>query len=382
MIKSFTATTREIDDAEAAVAEVLSALDLENNLLGNSLGIISCFSDFEETGVLKAICDALPFDSIGATTCLCAVNQEVDQIIFTITVLTSDDCSFKTTAIPIAEAYGQAIDAAVKEQLLQPESTPALLLSFFPLINMISGDMILEAVDKVTGGIPMFGTAAVDHTIDYSSAMTIHNGEAFREAAVLGAIYGAPKLAFEIASLNENKIRKQKAIITESDGSILIGINGKTALEYLEEIGLSKEELASGLGIIPLVVDHKDGTKPVARAVFALTPDGHVVCGGTMPVNAILSIGRIGAEDVLHTTETTLKQLVEKESLILGYSCMARYLALGANHTAEAEKMSEVASDTQYLFACSGGEICPLPDADGKLKNYYHNYTIAFCRIS
>ena len=61
---------------------------------------------------------------------------------------------------------------------------------------------------------------------------------------------------------------------------------------------------------------------------------------------------------------------------------MARYLALGGNNLAEAEKTVEVAGDTSYLFACSGGEICPLPDADGRLKNFYHNYTAVFCRIS
>ena len=68
MIKSFVATTREVDDVQAAVAEITAALDLEKNLLKNSLGVISCFSDFEETGVLKAICDSLPFDCIGSTT--------------------------------------------------------------------------------------------------------------------------------------------------------------------------------------------------------------------------------------------------------------------------------------------------------------------------
>jgi len=382
MIKAFTATTREVDDPKAAVSEITSALNIEKNLLKNSLGIISCFSDFEETGVLKAVCDSLPFDCIGTTTCLCAANGEADQIIFAITVLTSDDCNFKTVVLPIVGDYEKAVDTVLGKQLAQSASMPVVFLSYFPLINIISGDMILTAIDKVTGGIPLFGTAAVDHTMDYSTAKTIYNGEAFREMAVLGAVYGSPKITYEIASLNENKIRKQKAIITESDGNILIGVNGKTALEYLEEIGLTRNELATGLGIIPLVVDHKDGTKPVARAVFALTPEGHAVCGGAMPVNAILSIGRVGAEDVLQTTEKTMISLVENDSAILGYSCMARYLALGAENVAEAEKVGEIAGDTRYMFTCSGGEICPLPDSDGKLKNFYHNYTAVFCRIS
>lgn len=382
MIKSFIASTREIDDAQAAVADILTAIDPERNLLKNSLGVISCFSDFTETGVLKAICDALPFDCIGATTCLCAAGHEIDQIILTVTVLTSDDCSFSTALIPVADEYERSIDSAMKDLLNRSDEKPVLLLGYFPLITALSGDMLLTAIDKATGGVPVFGTIAVDHTMDYSAATTIYNGESFREAVVMGAVYGAPKISFGIASLNEKKIRKQKAIITESNGNILIGVNGKPALEYLEDIGLTKAELSVGVGIVPLVIDHKDGTKPIARGVFGVTPDGYAICGGAMPVNATLALGRIDKEDVLQTTKDAFTALTEKDGVVLSYSCVARYFVLGADNTAEAKIMKETSEDTNYLFASSGGEICPLQDAKGKLKNCFHNYTIVFCKLS
>ena len=147
MIKALTATTRKIDDAQDAVNEALITLNLENNLLKNSLGIISCFSGFEETGVLKAICNAMPFDCIGSTTS--------------------------------------------------------------------------------------------DHTMDYSTAKTIYTGDAFPEAVVSGM-----------------------------------------------------------------------------------------------------------------------------------------------NDTVEAEKVIELTGGSRYLFAYTGGEICPLPDSSGKLKNVYHNFTVVSCRLS
>ena len=382
MIKSLIAVTREIDDPKAALGEIINALDLEKNLLKNSLGIITCFSEFEETGVLKTICDALPFDCIGSTTCLCASGQDIDQILLTVTVLTSDECSFKSTVIPISGKYEDSINSSISALLAQFGEKPALLLSYFPLMNTVSGDMILSAIDRATGGIPLFGTTTVDHKMDYSSAKTIRNGEAFRESAVLAAVCGAVNFSFEIASINEDKIWKQKAVITESQGNLLMGVNGEPALDYLEKIGLTKTDIATGLGVLPLVLDHKDGTKPVARAVFTSTPEGYAVCGGAMPKDVLLSLGRIDMEDVLYTTEKALGPLAEKNCLILSYSCIARYLVLGTNTMAEAEKVKEVAGDTKYLYACSGGEICPLPDADGKLKNYYHNYTNVFCKIS
>jgi len=381
MIKSYTATTREIDDPKVAAAEILKQLDIKNNLLKNSLGIISCYAEFGETGALKAVCDALPFDCIGATTCLCASGADVDFIMLSVTVLTSDDCFFKTTAVKVEDGYEKEIDSAFKKMFKDAGGKPSLIFSYFPLLHTVSGDMILKAADKATGGVPLFGTVALDHTLDYSLAQTIHNGKMVREAAVFGAVFGDAEVKFDIASLDEDRIRKQKAVITASSGNILIGVNGKSALEYLEEIGLKKEELAAGLGIVPFVVDYGIGTKPLTRAVFALTPEGHAVCGGEMPVNATLSIGHIDAATVLNTTEKTAAALSKSGGAVLSYSCMGRFLSLGAENTLEAEKIRGAMGKTNYQFACSSGEICPLQNNNGKLVNLFHNHTIVFCQL-
>ncbi len=179
----------------------------------------------------------------------------------------------------------------------------------------------------------------------------------------------------------ENKIRNQKAVITASEGNLLTGVNGKSALEYFESIGLRRADLVSGLGIVPLVVDHRDGTKPVARAVFTLTPDDKAVCGGAMPVGATLGIGSIDMEDVLATTKNALRKLVEVGGVLLCYSCIARFLTLGVNTTGEAEAFLNGVGEMPAMFAYSGGEVCPLPNDKGRLRNFYHNYSAVFCRI-
>jgi hypothetical protein len=382
MIKTFSATTREVDDADIAIAEIKETLDYEGKLLKNTLGIVSCYSEFIETGVLKDICEALPFDCIGATSCLSASAGEADQIIFAIMVLSSDDCEFHTLKIPICEKYKDTIASTMSEVMEKPGEKPKLLLSYFPLIQTVSGDMLIEELDKATGGIPLFGTTTVDHNIDFSTAQTILNGETYRDAVILGAIYGKLSVSFEMASLEEGSIRKQRAIITKSKGNILSGVNGKTFMEYLEDIGLSREVVARGVGVFPLVVDYNDGTKPVGRAIFALTPEGHAVCGGIMPEGATIAIGRIDMDDVLSTVNETLVPFMDGDSVLLCYTCMARYLALGANVTAEAERVMEIANNTRCILACSGGEIAPLPNEAGKLRNFFHNFTIVFCKLS
>ena len=381
MIKAFTAMTREIDDTKAAAAEILKALDIENNLLKNSIGIIACFSEYDDTGALREICDAMPFSCIGATTSLCATGGEIDQIMLIITVITSDICDFMTCTIPIDNDYTNSINSAVTELISLEAGKPSLLLGYFPFNHNISSDVILRAVDKATGGIPLFGTVADDHLVDFSTAKVICDGAAMRDTLALCAVYGDVDFSFEIASLDKERIKRQKAIVTESDGNLLIGVNDKPALEYFEEIGISKNRLASGAGIIPLIVDYQDSTLPVARGIFAVTPEGYAVCGGEMPPGATFSVGHIDSVDILSTTKTALNSLTNEESVVLGYSCVARYLVQGSSNTEEARLFTVAAGDTPYLFANSGGELCPVPNSKGKLINHFHNYSNVLCRL-
>jgi hypothetical protein len=380
MIKSYCAVTREIDDAEAAVAEILAGLNLKENRLENSLGIIACFSEFADTGVLKAVCDALPFDCIGATSCICSSDGDVDQIFLSVMMLTSADCQFKTASVAVDDGYADKIGKGLADILGNGE--PKLLLTYMPLINEFGGDMMIEGIDMTTGGqIPLFGTMAIDHNKDFATAMTIYNGEAHRRSIVFGAVYGEPDFTFELASLDHNKMRKQKAIITGSDKNLLTSVNEKPVVEYLEEIGMTRDELAQGLVVIPLLIEHKSNPKPVARAVIALTPEGHAVCGGSMTQGATIAVGRLDAADILATTEKTLTPFMKDGYSLLTYSCMSRYLVLGAVNDGEAKKVDKITGDNPYIYACSGGEICPLADENGMIKNTFHNFSIVFCRI-
>ena len=52
MIKMFSAFTEEIDDVDAAISEILSQLDLEHSLMQNSIGILHCYHEFIDSGVV------------------------------------------------------------------------------------------------------------------------------------------------------------------------------------------------------------------------------------------------------------------------------------------------------------------------------------------
>ncbi|MDR2427012.1 MAG: FIST C-terminal domain-containing protein [Endomicrobium sp.] len=386
MIKTLTSYTSEIDSHEIATAEILKQLNIEKNLLKHSVGILNCHSEFVDSGIVEAICKELPFDVIGTTTLGNAVAGGLSQMQLSVTLLTSDDIIFSSAVTdPLKhDNYKDILGVAYNKAAEKLSGKPSLMLVFAPLLFDLAGDYIVESLDFISGGIPMFGTLAVDHTIDYSTAATIYNGKTNKNRLSLILMHGDINPIFSIASVAEEKILGQKAIVTESEGNILKGVNGMSVIKYLQSIGLAPNGKIEGLNAIPFIIDFNDGTKTVTRAIFAITPEGHAVCGGVIPVNATLGIGYIDHDDVLSTTKYIISKILEQkrhDGLFI-FSCLVRNLVLGFDVFAEMQEVHDgIKEEIPFFMSYSGGEICPVCDEEGRLVNRFHNDTIVTCLI-
>ena len=87
MIRMLTACTEELDDTGEAVSEILAQLDLENNLLSNSVGLIFCDPEFITSGVVEAVSKKLPFDTVGVTTRAGTTKGMISSVLFSIPCL-------------------------------------------------------------------------------------------------------------------------------------------------------------------------------------------------------------------------------------------------------------------------------------------------------
>ncbi|MDR2157434.1 MAG: hypothetical protein LBO81_06625, partial [Clostridiales Family XIII bacterium] len=135
MIKMLNAFTGEIDEPEAAVDEILAQLDVERSLLKNSVGLISCCSEFIETGVIETLCAKLPFETVGCTVIGNAVNAAAGMEQLSIAVITSDELVFSSAFSdeisadcvdePIAAVYRSAKDAL--------DGEPSCVFAFGPI---------------------------------------------------------------------------------------------------------------------------------------------------------------------------------------------------------------------------------------------------------
>ncbi|MDR1027822.1 MAG: FIST C-terminal domain-containing protein [Clostridiales Family XIII bacterium] len=390
MIKAITVSTSEIDDAEAAVAEITAQLDAGNRLLAHSIGLMGCYSDFIDSGVVAALHDALPFEFVGTTT-LGAISRETDPLVgLTMLVLTSDDVSFVTgltepiegeDADVIARGYAEAA------KKLGEGEKPSLLLSYAPLLLNVGGDFFVNTLSEVSGQAPNFGTVSADDTIDYHNSHIIINGEAYRDRLAFVLVCGDVKPKFRIASISGEKIFREKGVVTASRGNQLQTINGISVEDYLLSLGLKKgaDGTLTGVNSYPFIVDYNDGSPPVVRIIFAITPEGYAVCGGDIPEGATLSVGFIDGDEVVKATGDELRKISpdDKPAALLIFSCIGRYFSLGYESEREADEVKKLLAGTgiPYAMTYSGGEICPTgaTEGDAGTINRFHNDTFAIC---
>ena len=385
-MKMLNAWTLEADDPAVAAAEILEQLDLKNQLLSHSAGFITCSYDYVETGMVKTVCDALPFEVVGCTTLTNAVNQEAGTLLFCLSVLTADDCRFATALSPALEGNVQAaISGTFQNAAAQLAEQPGLVLAFLPMLSAVSGELMLHALNDAAAGAPVFGAIACDaDTAYYSNTFTIHNGACSRDSMAILLISGNVHPYFVVASTSEQNLYKQQAIITSSEGSVLKEVNGMSARQYFASLGLSRGESIEGMSSVPFVVNYNDGSQPVARAIYSLNDDGSASCGGVMPEGGTLSIGRLDVDDILLTAGQSVKKLLEKEDIsgVIMFPCLGRNMVLGVTPLSEIEKVQGVLGDSvPWHLAYSGGELCPVYASDGSTVNRFHNFTFVACAI-
>jgi hypothetical protein len=392
MIKAYTAYTGEIDDVEAAVAEITEQLGDLSRMRENTVGLLACYSDFVDSGVVKELCSALPFGVIGTTTLGSVVRDSDGRMTCSLIVLTSDDAEFSIGFTePMTAADEAPLVAAYGEASRKLSGKPALMITFAPLHVNASGDFYVDAFSRISGGVPNFGMLTVDNTSDYRNATVICDGEAYADRCAFLLIGGNVNPEFFIASVPSERISAEKAVITGAEGNLVNTINGRPVADYLVKLGLKKNPDGSIMGInsFPFVVDYNDGTFPVVRVMFALTPDGAAVCGGDIPEGATMSVGHIDADEVLSTTRAALSDAAARgnAACLLMFSCVGRYFALGHEPTAEMELAHDMmrGNEIPFMFVYTGGEICPVGqkggDSGGTLTNRNHNDTFVLCKL-
>ena len=400
MIGMTTAHTCEVFDAELAVRDILGQL-AARDLPRNAVGLVFCNLEFIESGVLEAVCAALPFATVGCTTQGAAVHNAMDHIILTVTVLfddsaiTGDNTAF---AVSLSEPLTSTPDAHIGDTYRTAAEkfgeAPSMIFAFQPYLHNIRGDTVLRALDAASGGVPVFGTVALDFTTAFRSPMTFLNGKAYDDRLALLLLSGDARPVFFAESLPEGRATiSRDDVVTDALDNILLSVNNAPASDYMEKLGLASDGVFNGAQLsLPVLLDHHNGEKPQACSFYDITPEGGVRCAGDIPVGATFSIGSLGHTDVLATAASVTGAALahagrrpgtaeEKGGLLL-FSCFSRNIVL-ADRSAEMEAVQSAmaGSSLPYSFIHSGGELCPMYDESGRPMNRFHNYSLIGCLL-
>jgi hypothetical protein len=263
---------------------------------------------------------------------------------------------------------------------------------FPPFLTDITGNAIVNILDRVSGGVPMFGSAAIDIATELRSPMTIFNGDHYSDRLPMVLLRGNVHPRFFSCSLPGEIRFNQNVVITESRGNRIISIDNKPAVEFLERLGIISrggENVLFGAEVFyafPIVVDYHDGTQPRVFTISRIDTDGTLVSEQDIPVGGTVNIGTISGDLVIETTRHILNQISEtpEQNGLLLVSCFSRILTLQ-------DPLEEILvvqrqlrdSSMPFLFFSSGGEVCPVYDVGGnnKLVNAFHQFTIIACVI-
>ena len=385
MLKCATVYTFEVDSPEIAVREIKEQLDNKIILLKNSAGIIMCNPEFISTGVLKAVCENLPFALAGITTSSQAVNGESSELILTIFIMTSDDVLFKTG---VTESLSDDVDGLIKSAYTKiaadnPE-TPKLAL-VFPPFGLHAGDMYVRALGKIIPETPLFGTCAIDGTVTFSECETIYNGINYKTAMSFILCYGNINPRFMIATLSESNAITSKANITEAAGNCVYKINNDNALKYFEELGFAESVKFTPFLIDFLKREDYDGV-PVIRGHACFTEDGASIFYGDVDEGSTFTMLRCDPDDILATTRQKLEMIngLPDVNGALLFPCVVRRAALlGVNkHLMELQNARDVINpEIPFMMGYAGGEICPTSVRDGVPTNRFHNHSLVILVI-
>ena len=394
MIKAASIQTTIIDDIDLACRDLKSQLDTKLTLLSNSVGIVQCDPEFIELGIMGPLYKALGIPLVGGTTVTIATNDTIGNNVFAILVLTSDDVEFATShTVGLPNGYSEVIEKSIKTAMASCTKPLRLVMIFPTLANneALPGDCYVEAVEKICGNVPVFGTLSVDDTVEkFERSMSVFNADSFRQEMSYVLLFGDVKPRFFVATVPpQSKLAGSDAIITRAEGSVIHEINNVSTIKYFESIGLaSGGKLKKGVYFVPLLLTAQDAngtSRTFVRAIIDFNADGSATCRGRVPEGSRIDFGSLQSPDILSATSEVVTQINSKldiQAAIL-FSCIVRQMYIGPDATKELAQIKQlIHKDIPFMVSYSGGEISPIShDINCSAQNWFHNYSLIACLL-
>jgi len=390
MIKSYSIIINEVDEIELALEELRSQLSgLE--LLENTVGIVTVNKDFVVSGVYSAVAKATPFPLVGMTSYSQIVNGKIGTFMFSIMVLTSNDCEFvcgMSDEIPDSGDVKEQVQKCYKDLRSKLNNNVKLAFLYPSFMYGHYPYQYIKAITEIDNNIPIFGSLSNGEIRDVvTAARTVHCENVSSSQTVMLLISGnvEPKFYFS-STTKESIIMPDVGVVTAAEGNFLREINNIKAKEFLEKANLKPDSVSQKLIFFShFLADEKnekgETVSSVLKSLAMPKDDGYIFVSG-IQVGSSLSAVSFTSEVVMETAKDVLDQIKanHKEGTLLIYSCLGRRAALLNEPYKEFELMNKMLGNNfNYIATCSGGEICPTSATETEVVNNEHNETLIAC---
>ena len=211
-MKSHILTITEPDDITLAIKELESQLS-KIELRKNTIGIVSVHPEFIHSGVYAAAAKGLPFNLVGGTTLSQSVNGTIGTHMFSIVVLTSDDCEFAcSVSDPMTYEDISVIRGCYERTRAQLQGDVKLALLYTPFIETGYVATHMQAISKNDGIVPIFGAVpSADLPSIVKDRRTVYSGCDYNDRLVLLLVSGNFSPAFYAVSATSDSVQDASA---------------------------------------------------------------------------------------------------------------------------------------------------------------------------
>jgi hypothetical protein len=404
MFKSTTAVTYELDDIASGTDE-LARITKENlKLAGNSFGLMFCDSDVDHAKFASELARKLGVPIVGysATAMLCDGEGLCDTAAV-LTTVTSDDVNFSiATSEPLtADNIAAQIASTYERAKASLDGEPKLVLAFPPYLLGIMLDIYPRELERVSGGLPIFGGLPAHDGVHGSTAVYCGDSAAGDRLTLL-LMSGDVRPVMTVKN-SLGALANLKRTVTEAKGSVVYRVGDESFVEFLRRFGLDVEKLANpdekaiSFTTYPLLIEKTGGENPdgipVVRTLHGVDLEkGSGTAIGEVPQGSVISVGILQSKDIEKSSSDSIEDLLEKMSVgeaegykysaVFAVSCVARYYVMADKNTLEADVLREkLPKDLSMSGYYSFGEICPTSVRSGKAANAAHNESLVLLAL-
>lgn len=399
-MKSVTALTYELDDIDAAAAELLEQVKGKIEFGTDSVALLHAQPDME-IGELSAILRAeLGFPVIGGTTAGGALlsNQGYHELAVMLHIMTADDCVFACSISGslncepkqrIINVYNEAL-SGLKEKGVSVK--PKIAFCIASLVEGCPPDEQLSILNEISDALPIFGYVAADD-FDFLNQKVFLDNVCGGDIMALLLIGGDINPLFEVKNLagTQNLSRSK---VTKADRNTIIEIDDKPAYEYIKSfpfINADTNVLWNYQFFVEMQSEADNDGVLISRALNAYDAEtGEISSFANIPQNSYISLQYCEGNDVIKSCELALSEVSKKiheaevngnrYSTVFIASCSLRNMFLADKKDAEGNLIPglippALAVSGLYAF----GEISPTSIHSGKAVNRFHNATFTIC---